>query len=155
MQDPLVNALLGAGVPNQLAMHDDGQGGDETAGDNIWTIHFDVPRGTRIGFKFTWGFRGALWSGSEEWPGNSRLIEAADVNGDDIIYRRDVFGDEATNKDKSNLSFYGHGSIDWTTDLRGYGIEAREQMVDTNNDCIPDKWVTPASVGALTIACTQ
>ena len=155
VQDPLVNALLGSGVPNQLAMHDDGLGGDELAGDNILTIFFDVPRGARIGFKYTWGLRGAVWTGSEEWPGNSRIIEAVDVNGDDIIYRRDVFGDEASNKDHSNASIYGTGSISWTTNLRGYGIETQEQKVDTNNDCIPDSWITPTSVGALTIACTQ
>lgn len=154
-QDPLVNALVGSGVPNQLAMHDDGMGGDETAGDNIWTIYFDVPRGARFGFKYTWGFRGGVWTGSEEWPGNSRIIEATDVNGDDIVYRRDVFGDEASNKDRSNSSIYGSGSVDWTTNLKGNGLEAREQEVDTNNDCTPDTWITPESVGALTIACTQ
>jgi len=155
VQDPLVNALVGAGVPNQLAMHDDGLGGDEAAGDNIYTIYFDVPRGSRIGFKFTWGTRGAVWTGTEEWPGNSRIIEALDVNDDGVVYRRDVFADEASNKDRSNASIYGNGSLDWTTDLRGFGIDAREQMVDTNSDCIPDTWVTPASVGALTVACTQ
>lgn len=155
IQDPLVNALLGGGVPNQLAMHDDGLGGDEVSGDNIWTIYFDVPRGSRIGFKFTWGTRGAVWTGTEEWPGNSRIIEALDVNGDGLVYRRDAFADEATNKDRSNQSIYGNGSIEWDTDLRGYGVEANEQKTDTDNDCIPDTWVTPASVGALTIACTQ
>jgi hypothetical protein len=152
----LVNALLGAGVPNQLPMHDDGQAGDEVAGDNIWTIYFDVPRDLRIGYKFTWGFRGGVWTGSEEWPGNSRIIQATDVNGDGIIYRRDVFGDEATNKDRSNLNTHGSGSIEWDTVLRtGWGIEAREQQLDQNQDCAPDTWVTPSSVGPLTLACTQ
>jgi hypothetical protein len=154
-QDPLVASSLGNGVPNQLAMKDDGTGGDETAGDNIWTIYFDLPRGARVGFKYTWGLRGAPWTGSEEWPGNSRIIEVVDVNGDDLVYRRDVFADEATNKDRSNLNTNGQGSIDWTTDLRGIGIEARELMVDTDNDCKVDTWVQPKAIGPLTLACTQ
>jgi hypothetical protein len=154
-QDPLVAALVGAGVPNQIPMKDDGTGGDETAGDNIWTVYFDVPRGARIGYKYTWGTRGAPWTGSEEWPGNSRIIEVVDVNGDDLVYRRDVFADEATNKDRSNGNTNGNGIVDWTTNLRGYGLEAREMMVDTNNDCVPDTWLQPKAVGPLTLACTQ
>jgi hypothetical protein len=154
VQDTLVTAKLGNGVPNQIPMTDDGTGGDETAGDNIWTVFFDVPRGSRIGFKYTWGTRGALWSGSEEWPGNSRIIEAVDVNGDGLVYRRDVFADEATNKDLSNANVKGMGSITWTSDIRGYGIEAREQKIDTDNDCIPDLWLIPKAIGPLTLACT-
>ncbi len=154
IQDTLVTAELGNGVPNQIPMYDDGTSGDETAGDGIWTVYFDVPRGVRIGYKYTWGTRGALWSGTEEWPGNSRIIEAADVNNDGLVYRRDVFGDEASNKDLSNLNVKGNGSITWTTDLRGFGIEAREQKIDTNNDCIPDLWLLPKAIGPLTLACT-
>lgn len=155
IQDPLVQSELGAGVPNQLPMKDDGTGGDETAGDNIWTIAFDVPRNLRIGYKYTWGTRGAPWTGSEEWPGNSRIIEVVDVNGDDLVYRRDVFGDEATNKDRSNLYTGGDGILDWDENLRGYGIEAREMMVDTNQDCIPDTWLELKAIGPLTVPCTQ
>jgi hypothetical protein len=154
IQDNLVTALLGNGIPNQVPMFDDGTNGDETPGDNIWTIYFDVPRNVRIGYKYTWGTRGALWTGSEEWPGNSRIIEAVDVNGDGLVYRRDVFGDEATNKDRNNLNTKGSGSVSWTTDLRGYGLEAREQKVDTDNDCIPDLWLLPKAIGPLTLACT-
>jgi hypothetical protein len=155
-QDPTVNALLGQGQPNQLPMKDDGQGGDEVAGDNIWTIYFDVPRGLRFGYKYTWGFRNQPWTGSEEWPGNSRIIQADDLDGDNIVYRRDVFADEATNKDKSNLSFAGHGVLGWDEILRPeFGIETREQQVDLNQDCKPDRWEKPTSVGPYTTACTQ
>jgi len=151
-----VNALIGASNPNQIPMHDDGQGGDEVAGDGIWTVYFDLPRGLRMGYKYTWGFRGNLWNGTEEWPGNSRIIQLDDLDGNDIIYRRDVFGDEATNKDNVNLSQKGKGSITWDTILRPeFGIEAREQPVDTDNDCHPNGWLTPASIGPLTVKCTQ
>jgi hypothetical protein len=155
IQDPLVAALLGNSTPNQVPMRDDGTGGDETAGDNIWTVSFDLPRTARVGYKFTWGARGAPWTGSEEWPGNSRLLEIFDVNGDELVYRRDVFGDEATNKDRQNLNTRGNGIVDWTTNVRGFGIETREQEIDTNDDCTPDTWLQPKAVGPLTEACTQ
>jgi len=84
----------------------------------------------RIGYKFTWGTRGALWGGSEEWPGNSRILEVVDVNGDGFVYRHESFGDEATNKDNANLNPAAHGTIGWTTDLHGCGPEARENSYD-------------------------
>jgi hypothetical protein len=158
IQNPLVAARIGNGLPNELPMHDDGQAGDEVAGDNIYTIYFDVPRGLRMGYKYTWGTLHQGWTGSEEWPGNGRIIEAVDVNGDDIVYRRDVFGDEATNKDKANLNRKGSGQITWDTVLRpGWGLETREQKVDTKQTCKADApttvWVTPQSVGPLTQKC--
>lgn len=158
---PRLNALLGAWVPNQLPMYDDGTNGDEVAGDNIWTITFDVPRGVRIGYKYTWGTQGAAWTGTEEWPGNQRLIEVVDVGGDGIVYRRDVFGDEATNKDKANLNSTLSGNvITWTTDLHGCGPEVHEQKFTPHNMCVCGApadpawpWTTPESVGPLTVAC--
>lgn len=155
IQDPAVHNALGAGVPNVLPMYDDGTNGDEAAGDGIWTITFDLPRGgLRVGYKYTWGTRGAGWTGTEEWPGNSRIIEIEDMNGDDFVYRRDVFGDEATNKDRSNARV---GTVDWNTDVRGCGIpEAREQQfVEMNAATCGSEWHTPESVGPITVACTE
>lgn len=142
-QNPAIGRLLGNGVPNQLAMYDDGTNGDEVAGDSVFTIYFDVPRDPagvkklRIGYKYTWGFKGQQWTGSEEWPGNSRIIQVDDMGpidpltgkGDGFVYRRDVYQDEASNKDKSNLNAKGNGTLLWDQDLRGCGSpEAREQM---------------------------
>ena len=162
VQDSKVNSDLGASTPNIVKMYDDGTNGDEVAGDNIWTVYFDVPLDPnpanvlRIGYKYTWGTRGAAWTGSEEWPGNSRIIEVVDVNGDGFVNRRDVFGDEATNKDNSNLSLSPRntGSITWTTDLRGCGPEAREQKTTLHNAATCEQWLTPKSIGPITGACT-
>jgi hypothetical protein len=147
-------------TPNVTPMYDDGTNGDEVAGDGIWTIFFDVPRSApgrvlRLGYKYTWATFGAPWTGSEEWPGNGRILEVVDANGDEFVYRRDVFGDEATNKDNSNLSRYGTGSIDFTTDLRGCGYpESHEnRFVLHDASLCGATWHTPASVGPLTIAC--
>ena len=162
IQSDAVNAMLGASVPNQLQMYDDGTNGDEVAGDNIWTITFVIPRGDpangkyfRIGYKFTWGTKGAVWTGSEEWPGNSRILEIVDVNGDGYVYRHETFGDEATNKDASNLNPKSGGTITWTTDLHGCGPEARENTYDFKTCSCDSTIETPKGIGPINVSCTQ
>ena len=159
LQDPAVNTLLGASTPNQIQMYDDGTNGDAVAGDHIYTSTFVIPRGDpttgrvfRIGYKFTWGTRGALWSGSEEWPGNSRILEVVDVNGDGFVYRHESFGDEASNKDNSNLNPLAGGSITWTSDLHGCGPEARENSYDFPS-CGCTTIQTPKGVAPINVAC--
>ncbi len=157
IQDPLIDARLGnpAGWnPNTIQMFDDGTNGDAVAGDNIWTFTTLLPRTARIGYKYTWGTFGALWTGSEEWPGNQHILEIVDVNGDNIVYRRDNFGEEATNKDKSNLYRRGSGVVTWDTDANRDGIpDARERPNDIDNDCVLDEFVTPEGIGPATIDC--
>ena len=165
VQDPAINNMLGASTPNTIPMYDDGTNGDEKAGDNIWSVYFDLPRTPgkvlRIGYKYTWGTRGAVWTGSEEWPGNSRVLEVVDDNNDNIVWRRDVFGDESTNKDRSNLNLSGNGSITWTTDLHGCGTpESHENQYDNSaaahdhNQCKCLPLATPKSVGPINRACS-
>ena len=149
-----LNTLVGGGVPNQLAMYDDGTNGDEVSGDGICAITFVVPEGVRLGYKYTWGIRGQGWTGSEEWPGNSRIIEVVDVNGDDYVVKRDVFADEATNKDKANLNPASGGTLDWDEALRGCGPEAREQKFTLHSACGCGDWQTPTEIGPATLACT-
>lgn len=159
LQDPAVNNSLGASTPNQIVMYDDGTNGDEVAGDHVFTVSFVIPRGTpatgvvfRIGYKFTWGARGAPWATTEEWPGNSRILEVVDVNGDGFVYRHEVFGDEATNKDVANLNLDGTGTITWATDLHGCGPEARENTYDFKT-CSCGAFQTPRGVEPLKVAC--
>lgn len=162
VQDAELSAMLGdtgSWTPNQVPMYDDGTHGDDTAGDNVWTVTFDLPRGARLGYKYTWGNQGDLWSGTEEWPGNQRLLEVVDVNGDDFVRRRDNFGDEATNKDLANqnaagLLRAGINQVTWDTDLNGDEIpDARERPLDLDHDGTLDEWVTPTAIGPKTVAC--
>ncbi len=159
VQDPAITTLLGSSTPNTVPMYDDGTNGDETAGDNVWAVAFDLPRTSgkklRIGYKYTWGMRGSPWTGSEEWPGNSRILEVVDDNADSFVYRRDVFGDEATNKDRSNLNTgpLNTGSITWTTDLHGCGTPETHENGWDNNSCKCLPVLTPKGIGPINRAC--
>lgn len=75
----------------------------------------------RLGCKYTWGKQGQLWTVTEEWPGNQHILELVDLNNDNIIRRRDNFGDEASNKDPANLNRKAGGSLQWDGDVNGDG----------------------------------
>ena len=155
--DPDIDSALGAWAPNTLPMYDDGSHGDELSGDGVWTVSFVLPEGLRMGYKYTWGLAGQQWGGTEEWPGNRRLLEVVDVNGDHVVARYDNYGDEATNKDNDNTlppSMGGTGVVTWDTDADGDGIfDVREQKLDLDKDCVSDSWWTPGKLPPLTTAC--
>jgi hypothetical protein len=168
------SAALMSWVPNKLQMFDDGTHGDGVAGDGTFTIAVDLPyipfdpadpagAGLRLGYKYTWGFAGTNWTGAEEWPGNSRLLEVVDLivdlNGDHLVVRRDVFGDEASNKDKANQrrrSRGGCGSVTWESERieKCYG-DSRENQIDTDGDCEDDAWPSPGSAVPITVPCPE
>ncbi len=168
IQDVAFDAMMGDWTPNTIPMYDDGTHGDIVPEDGIYTIVFLFPEGLRIGYKYTYGSYGQNWTSTEEWPGNQRILEIVDLNGDGIVWRDDYVTNETTNKDKNNChsSFEGcNGTITWDTDLNGDGIpEAQEHplsvsVVDEENDlvelagqCTYDQWlrhplVTRATAG--------
>lgn len=153
------SAISDDAIPNRLTpndprfpMTDDGQNGDETAGDGIFTVVVPLPRGARLIYKYTNGAAGEGFTGTEEWPGNARIILIEDVltgrpdgEPDCLVIRRDSFGDEATNKNFVNISSKAKqrgGTVGFDTDLGGmelpegpnglvvgglYGPDLREQ----------------------------
>ena len=129
------HAALGGWLPNVVPMQD--------SGDGLWSFVVDLPRSSpplQLGYKFTWGLKGATWTATEEWPGNQRLLEVVDVDGDGLVVVRDSFGDEASNKDRQNLRAGGLGAID-------YGDPAaREHAVDVDGDCVADEFPRAANV---------
>lgn len=136
IKDPQFENLLGSMTPNQPGweMYDDATHGDEVAGDSIFTRAFVLPEGLRLFYKYTWGKPGEKWTGTEEWPGNNRLLEVKDVNGDGYVWRHDKAKDEAYNKDKVNQfadpSF--DGTLTWESDVNGDGyLEAQENPLPT------------------------
>lgn len=118
-------------TPNDAAyaMTDDGQNGDEVAGDGVYTVVTALPRGARLLYKYTNGAAGEGFTGAEEWPGNARIIEIEDVltgrpdgEPDCLIVRRDSFGDEASNKNFVNLNARARakgGTLSFESDLGG------------------------------------
>lgn len=161
------NQVLGNWVPNVIPMVDDGTRGDAVRDDGVFTLVLDLPwfdpalsadgRGVRIGYKYTYGLPGQGWTQTEEWPGNQRLLEIADVNGDHLVVRMDAFGDEATNKDKANLlkpSKGGCGTNFWENETRaGCGHDTRERQVDTDGDCAPDAWPQTHTAAPILVDC--
>ncbi|HXX64572.1 MAG TPA: carbohydrate-binding module family 20 domain-containing protein [Bacteroidota bacterium] len=70
---------LGNWAPNTVMMHDDGQGGDETPGDGIWTYRTEVPAGIEIQYKYTNSGAPGQWVPGEEFPVRHRTITIATV----------------------------------------------------------------------------
>jgi hypothetical protein len=124
-------ALRPSIVPNDLqgVMTDAGTGGDEVASDGVYTRVFTLPRGMRVKYKYTDGSAGEGFTRTEEWPGNARILEIDDVvsrypdgRPDCLVVRRDVFGDEASNKNFVNLNRdlrSDAGTLSWDKDLGG------------------------------------
>ena len=157
-----IDESLGGWIPNTIPMFDDGTHGDAIAGDGIWTLSLVLPYistgstterpagvrpGVRLGYKYTYGLPGQGWTSSEEWPGNQRILELEDLNGDSVVTRFDVFGDDAANKDKVNSmppSRGGCGKVTWELDRPPscWG-DSRENQIDTDEDCVPDVWDDP------------
>lgn len=134
--------VAGADIPSRLtpndprfAMRDDGQGGDELAGDGVFTVVVPLPRGARLEYKYTNGAANEGFSGTEEWPGNARIIEIEDVltgrpdgEADCLVIRRDAFGDESSNKNFVNgngvAKARAGGTLRFDTDLGGEALPA-------------------------------
>ncbi len=163
------NSLLGNWVPNLVPMHDDGTQGDATAGDGIWTLTVDLPYfaptgpegvAVRIGYKYTFGEPSAGWTGTEEWPGNKRVLELRDLTGDRMIVRFDRFGDETSNKDKANLlspAKGGCGTVIFPSEgvRPGCANDAFESQIDTDGDCVLDAWPPAGTASPLVLECPE
>lgn len=162
------NQVLGNWSPNMVKMFDDGTRGDGVKGDGLYTLALELPyfppgslatggRGVRIGYKYSWGLPADGWTGTEEWPGNQRLMELADLNGDGMVTRADVFGDEASNKDKANALSLGNGGCGpnyWENEIQaGCAHDTRENRVDPDGGCQPDTWPQPGSASPITVDC--
>jgi lysophospholipase L1-like esterase len=55
--------VLGNLVPNTIAMHDDGDNGDERAGDRVWSYRATLPAGTRVRYVYTNSGSAGRWEG--------------------------------------------------------------------------------------------
>jgi hypothetical protein len=116
-------------TPNdgETELYDDGTRGDEVAGDQVVSRILDLPRGIRVLYKYTNGSPGEGFTGTEEWPGNARILVVEDVltgvesgTPDCLAVRRDSFGDESSNKNFVNLNArLAGGDLGYDEDLGG------------------------------------
>ncbi|MFH1809093.1 MAG: hypothetical protein ABIJ09_10135 [Pseudomonadota bacterium] len=135
-------------TPNdaQTEMFDDGSHGDELAGDKVYSLTLDLPRGMRVIYKYTDGSTGEGFTGTEEWPGNARILQVEDLltgveagTPDCILVRRDSFGDESSNKNFVNLNArLGGAALGYGDDLGGIEVT-------------PVEGDTPLSIGGLAL----
>lgn len=162
-----LNQALGNWQPNVQRMYDDGTNGDAVANDGIWTRTFVLPlidvatspdgRGFRVGYKYTFGGGGQGWTETEEWPGNERLVEIVDLDGDGLVVRYDYFGDESSNKSLANAltpANGGCGTNKWENEATpNCQADTRENRIDTDGDCAADAPPPPAT--AAPVSCDE
>jgi len=84
---------LGAWRPNTILMYDDGTHGDETARDGRWTLEIEIPLGSEVQYKYTNSGEPGVWVPSEEFAFKNRSF-SVDSPSDEVILRKDVFGQE-------------------------------------------------------------
>ena len=108
-----VDPQLGALQPNRVAMHDDGKGGDERAGDGVWSETVILRAGARVAYVYTNSGEPGRWEGLDV-----PQIRAVQVPGGGSVSRPvylpiDTFG---------RIYMQADG---WHTDAIGYDLIAR------------------------------
>jgi lysophospholipase L1-like esterase len=109
---------LGDQVPNRVALHDDGTGGDQRAGDGVWSYTGRFAPGTRLFYVYTNSGREGHWEGVDI-PDLRFLV----VPSTGPVYRPiEAFG---------SLRFQADG---WHTNAVGYDLIARTvaDVLDTH-----------------------
>jgi lysophospholipase L1-like esterase len=103
---------LGNMVPNTVALHDDGQEGDERAGDHVWSYRVVLPAGTRVKYVYTNSGRSGQWEGLDV-PRVRELQVDASPDGRPVYLPIESFGRIYMQADN------------WHTDAVGYDLIAR------------------------------
>jgi lysophospholipase L1-like esterase len=103
---------LGNFVPNTIAMHDDGTGGDEHAGDHVWSYRAMLPAGTRVRYVYTNSGASGQWEGLD-LPHVREAQVVAQPGGAPMYLTVETFGRLYMQADN------------WHTDAQGYDLIAR------------------------------
>jgi lysophospholipase L1-like esterase len=102
---------LGGLVPNRVALHDDGLGGDERAGDGVWSVLVRPQPGARVAYEYTNSGREGQWEGLDV-PAVRELRLDGTRAGERRYGPIDTFGRLALQADA------------WHTDAGGYRLIA-------------------------------
>ena len=103
---------LGDLVPNTVLMHDDGAGGDQRAGDGVWSATVTLAPGTRVSYVYTNSGARGRWEGLDIPHLRSVVVPAPARNGP-VYLPIETFGRLYMQAD------------DWHTDATGYDLIAR------------------------------
>jgi hypothetical protein len=103
---------LGDLAPNTVLMHDDGAGGDQRAGDGVWSLTASFAPGTRLSFVYTNSGAHGRWEGLDV-PHIRHLVVPRSTDGQPVYLPVDTFGRIYMQAD------------DWHTDATGYDLIAR------------------------------
>ena len=110
---------LGNLIPNAIQMRDDGQGGDERAGDGVWSYEAWLPRGSRVFYVYTNSGARGIWEGLD--VPSIRQVRIPMTSGSDRIYLPiETFGQLYMQADN------------WHTNAEGYDLIAAavEQAIE-------------------------
>jgi starch binding protein with CBM20 domain len=110
---------LGNFSPNTVAMHDDGTGGDEHAGDHVWSYRTTLPAGTRVRYVYTNSGAPGQWEGLD-LPHVREVRVTAQSDGTPMYLPVETFGRLYMQADN------------WHTDAIGYDLIARA-VIDALN----------------------
>lgn len=103
---------LGEGVPNRVAMYDDGTHGDQRAGDNVWSYVATFKPGAKLFYVYTNSGEEGKWEGLDVPHIRSFKVEAK--NNDGKVYRPiESFGEIHMQADA------------WHTNAAGYTLIAK------------------------------
>lgn len=97
---------LGDGIPNRIALHDDGRSGDERAGDGVWSLALSLEPGLRVYYVYTNSGREGRWEGLDVPDLRNRAAPPAGYLPIDSFGRLELQADG------------------WHTDASGYAILA-------------------------------
>jgi len=103
---------LGNVEPNTVLMHDDGTGGDERAGDGVWSLAATLAPGTRITYVYTNSGARGQWEGLDVPHLRSAIVPDA-PDGATVYLPIETFGRVYMQAD------------DWHTDAVGYDLIAQ------------------------------
>ncbi|OLC47888.1 MAG: hypothetical protein AUH43_10615 [Acidobacteria bacterium 13_1_40CM_65_14] len=106
------DAKLGNLMPNAVLMHDDGVGGDQRAGDGVWSYAASFPAGTRLSYVYTNSGARGRWEGLDV-PSIRHVTVPASADGRPVLLPIETFGRLYLQADN------------WHTDATGYDLIAR------------------------------
>jgi hypothetical protein len=105
------NPQLGDLVPNTVLMHDDGAGGDERAGDGVWSATAMLAPGTRVSYVYTNSGAPGRWEGLDV-PHLRSVVVPGSARSRPVYLPIETFGRVYMQAD------------DWHTDATGYDLIA-------------------------------